>query len=81
MTDSAEMPQGVADPLDLAALRRTGGADAVRAAILAALAAHPTRADAARALGIDPRALARAARRAGVVLERRAAGRPRRPQE
>ena len=68
----------LADPVDLAARRRAGGADAVRAAILAAIAAHPTRAAAARALGIDPRALARAARRAGVALEPKAAGRPRR---
>lgn len=66
----AEMPQGVAPPLTLAALR----AQAIRDA----LTAHPTRAAAARALGIDPRHLARLARRAGVVLERRAAGRPRR---
>lgn len=72
----AEMPQGVA--ATLADLRRAGGADAVRAAILAALAAHPTRAAAARALGIAPSHLTRAARRVGVVLERRAAGRRKR---
>jgi len=41
-------------------------------------AAHPTRAAAARSLGIAPSHLTRAARRVGVVLERRAAGRRKR---
>ena len=64
-----------ASPSTLAALRRTGGADAVRAAIVAALAAHPTRADAARALGIAPRNLTRTCARAGVPLAPLRAGR------
>ncbi len=49
----------------LAQLRREGGAEAVRAAIVAALAAG-TPADAARALGCTWGALRSAARRTGV---------------
>lgn len=64
----------------LATARREGGASAVRAAIERALREHPTRADAARALGIDPRTLVRAARRAGLALDARPAGRPPRAQ-
>jgi len=50
----------------LAQLRRTGGTDAVRTAITAALAIG-TPADAARALGCTWSALRRAARRVGVT--------------
>jgi hypothetical protein len=50
----------------LAQLRREGGTDAVRAAIVAALAIG-TPADAARALGCTWSALRRAARRVGVA--------------
>ena len=69
-------------PPTFADLRRAGGADAVRAAILAALAAHPTRAAAARALGIAPSHLTRAARRVGLALDpaRSACARVRRPK-
>ena len=63
----------------LAALRLAGGdADDLRAALVAALAAHPTRAAAARALGIAPRNFARTCARAGVPLAPLPAGR--RPQ-
>jgi len=51
--------------MTLSTIRRTGGTDAVRAAIVAALALG-TPADAARALGCTWSALQRAARRAGV---------------
>lgn len=60
----------------LAALRRAGGDDAVRKALERALREHPTRADAARSLGIDVRNLARTARRVGLTLPRLPAGRP-----
>lgn len=63
-------------PIEL--LRAEGGAAAVRRELLAALAAHPTRAAAARALGIVPRNLRRLAASVGVALERLPAGRPRR---
>jgi len=52
--------------MTLAQLRRTGGIDAVRAAIVSALALG-TPADAARALGCTWSALRRAARRVGVA--------------
>ena len=52
--------------MTLAELRRTGGTDAVRTAIVAALAVG-TPADAARALGCTWSALRRAARRVGVT--------------
>ena len=52
--------------MTLAELRRTGGTDAVRTAIVAALA-FGTPADAARALGCTWSALRRAARRVGVA--------------
>ena len=61
--------------MTLAEARTEGGAAAVRAAIVAALAAHPTRAAAARSLGTTPQALAAAARRVGVVLAPLRAGR------
>ena len=51
--------------MTLASIRRTGGTDAVRAAITAALALG-TPADAARALGCTWSALRRAALRVGV---------------
>ena len=51
--------------MTLATIRRTGGTEAVRSAIVAALALG-TPADAARALGCTWSALQRAARRAGV---------------
>ena len=51
--------------MTLSTIRRTGGTDAVRAAIVSALALG-TPADAARALGCTWSALQRAARRAGV---------------
>ena len=51
--------------MTLSTIRRTGGTDAVRAAIVAALALG-TPADAARALGCTWSTLQRAARRAGV---------------
>ena len=52
--------------MTLATIRRTGGTDAVRAAITTALALG-TPADAARALGCTWSALRRAARRVGVA--------------
>ena len=52
--------------MTLTELRRTGGTDAVRTAIVAALAVG-TPADAARALGCTWSALRRAARRVGVA--------------
>ena len=52
--------------MTLATIRRTGGTDAVRAAITAALALG-TPADAARALGCTWSALRRAALRVGVA--------------
>ena len=52
--------------MTLAQLRRTGGTDAVRAAIVSALALG-TPADAARALGCTWSALRRAALRVGVA--------------
>ena len=52
--------------MTLAQLRRTGGTDAVRAAIVSALAGG-TPADAARALGCTWSALRRAALRVGVA--------------
>lgn len=61
-------------PDTLAALRREGGAAAVRDAIERALAEHPTASDAARALGTDPSTLRRAARRAGVAWPELPAG-------
>ena len=63
-------------PIEL--LRAEGGAAAGRKELLAARAAHPTRAAAARALGIAPANLRRVAASVGVVLERLPAGRPRR---
>jgi len=54
----------------LATIRRTGGIDAVRAAITAALELG-TPADAARALGCTWSALRRAARRVGVTWPER----------
>ena len=51
--------------MSLATIRRTGGTDAVRAAIVSALALG-TPADAARALGCTWSALRRAALRVGV---------------
>ena len=52
--------------MTLATIRRDGGTDAVRAAIVSALAIG-TPADAARALGCTWSALRRAARRVGVT--------------
>ena len=62
----------------LATLRAEGGAAAVRDALEVALARHPTRAAAARSLGIAPTHLRRLAASVGVALERLPAGRPRR---
>lgn len=63
-------------PIEL--LRAEGGAAAVRAALEVALARHPTRAAAARSLGIAPTHLRRVAASVGIELERLPAGRPRR---
>lgn len=63
-------------PSALARIRREGGAVAVRSAIMAALVAHPSPAEAARALGTTARALQTAAKRVGVTWEERPAGRP-----
>lgn len=62
----------------LRALRATGGADAVRVAIVAAVAAHGYSGAAARSLGTSLDALRSAARRVGVPWPTRPAGRPRR---
>jgi len=51
----------------LATIRRAEGVDGMRRAIAAALAAHPTATEAAASLGTSPRALRRAAQRAGVA--------------
>lgn len=60
----------------LASLRRTGGADAVAAAITAALARYGTVTAAAAALGTTASNLRASARRCGVPWEARPAGRP-----
>ena len=65
----------------LARIRREGGAVAVRSAIMAALVAHPSPAEAARALGTTARALQAAAKRVGVTWTERPAGRPRAKSE
>ncbi len=65
----------------LARIRREGGAVAVRSAIMAALVAHPSPAEAARALGTTARALQAAARRVGVTWTERPAGRPKARRE
>ena len=61
----------------LAALRRSGGTDAVRAAIEAALAKHPTATAAAAALGTTARSLRRAAQRVGATWPELPPGPPR----
>jgi len=62
----------------LATIRAAEGAEGVRRAIVRALAAYPTATDAARSLGTTPRALRRAAQRAGVAWPALPAGAPRR---
>ena len=66
------------EPSPIERIRAEGGAPAVRDALEVALARHPTRAAAARSLGIAPTHLRRVAASVGVVLERLPAGRPRR---
>jgi hypothetical protein len=64
----------------LRTLRAAGGADAVRDAITAAVAAHGYGRAAAVALGTSLDALRSAARRVGVPWPTRPAGRPRRQE-
>lgn len=65
----------------LARIRREGGEPAVRAAIVAALAAHPTPTEAARAFEMELKNFRRAARRVGVTWTERPAGRPKARRE